>query len=284
MPIRNRKMKWRFTLVCFLYLFILARGFTQRERSIRRLVNIELLHVDINIALPVKIRMFAVRKKAVKQHPLPLQAKLSFGLRMCCCFCISALIISLSGDVEINPGPGSQGQVAFSSIANKNINLSSMKCGLLNTRSVCNKLNSFHQLVFSNDFDVFAVTETWLGPHIGDSEILTNLPYTCYRNDRHDGRKAGGVLLIIKNNFVSCRRLDLEAELEMVVVEIELKDAPNVLVAAFYKPPERSSNFVNEFSSFLHKVDILRTNKKLVILGDFNFPKINWPSPCFVHK
>ncbi|XP_028399956.1 uncharacterized protein LOC114523279 [Dendronephthya gigantea] len=86
---------------------------------------------------------------------------------------------------------------------------------------------------------------------------------------------------MVKNSLISCRRLDLEVELEMIVVEIELADAPNVIFATFYRPPECSLNFVSGFSSFLQKVDILHSNNKIVILGDFNFPTINWSSPCF---
>ena len=154
-----------------------------------------------------------------------------------------------------------------------------MKCGSMNARSVCSKLVSLHQLVLSNDFDVFAVTETRLRPNIRDSELLADTSYTCYRNDRHDGRRAGGVLLLFKNNLVSCRRMDLDVDLEMVVDEIELRNAPNVFFATFYRPQECSPNFINEFSSFLHKVDIVSSKKKIVILGDFKFPNMNWSSP-----
>ena len=78
-----------------------------------------------------------------------------------------------------------------------------MKCGLLNTRSVRSKLTDFHLLLASNNLDSFTVAELWLTSDdltatdkltgISYVELLADLPYTCYRTDRADGRKGGGV-------------------------------------------------------------------------------------------
>ena len=109
-----------------------------------------------------------------------------------------------------------------------------------------------------NNFDVFAITETWLGSHIYDGELFPDLPYTCYRKDRDDGRRAGGVLLAVKSNLISHRRVDLEVDLEIIVVEIVSNDAPNVLFTNFYRPPDCSRNVVEKFASFLNKPLLIR--------------------------
>ena len=92
---------------------------------------------------------------------------------------------------------------------------------------------------------------------------------------------AKALVMAVKSNLIPRRRVDLEEGLKMIVVEVECHDAPNLLFANFYRPPDCSRNFVDKFASFLNKSEIARSNRKLVLVGDFNFPKINWPTPCF---
>ena len=102
--------------------------------------------------------------------------------------------------------------------------------------------------------NLFAVTESWLTSEdssateklagISDTELLADLPYTCYRTDRADGRKGGGVLLVVKNSCMTSRRCDLErATLEMVVIEIQSANNTNVIAAVFYRPPDSIDRF-----------------------------------------
>lgn len=191
----------------------------------------------------------------------------------------STLMLSC-GDLESNPGPREPNDSRKTRGKSKSTaTINSLKCGLLNTRSVRNKLADVQLLMTSNDLDVFAVTESWLTSDISDAELLAGLPYSCYRNDRADGRKGGGVLVAVKNSCIASRRCDLERKnLEMVVTEIQSANSSNLIVAVFYRPPDSSPNFFDEFEAFLHSVDTLNSNKKLVILGDFNLPKIDWPN------
>ena len=69
--------------------------------------------------------------------------------------CFHRLRLVLSGDVQLNPGP----TASSSSCITKN---SKLKCVLLNSRSLCNKIVEFQGLVYGNNLDVVAVTETWL--------------------------------------------------------------------------------------------------------------------------
>ena len=77
---------------------------------------------------------------------------------------INLLLISLlllSGDVEINPGPG-----GTSNIANENI-LSIFHC---NIRSLRNKLNYITDII--EEFDIVFFTETHLDNQVLDSDII----------------------------------------------------------------------------------------------------------------
>ena len=52
--------------------------------------------------------------------------------------------------------------------------------------------------------------------------------------------------------------------------------ALTVAAAVFYRPPDSSDRFFDEFEAFLNSVETTEGNKKLLILGDFNLPKIDW--------
>jgi hypothetical protein len=113
------------------------------------------------------------------------------------------LYLAMAGDIELNPGPET---------------FKDIKCILLNARSlksfqqtttntgndkVC-KLVAFKNLVYGGDYDIIAVTETWLNSSIKDDEIL-RYGYKIYRHNRI-GRVGGGVLLAVKDSIVLKRR------------------------------------------------------------------------------
>ena len=78
------------------------------------------------------------------------------------------------------------------------------------------QLNSFQSYIYSTDFSLIAITETWLSNNILDGEVLpTN--YTIYRNDRVS--RGGGVLLAVKHDLPSVQLL-LSSEIESITVEI----------------------------------------------------------------
>ena len=70
----------------------------------------------------------------------------------------------------------------------------------MNTKSIVNKLNHFHSLIYSKDYDIIAITETWLSDNILDQEIIPT-GYTIYRNDRSS--RGGGVMLAVKHSIPS---------------------------------------------------------------------------------
>lgn len=97
---------------------------------------------------------------------------------------------------------------------------SMISCCYLNTRSLVNKLSIFQSYIYSSDFDVICLTETWLSESIFDQEILP-INYNIYRKDRHSG--GGGVLIAIKDTFpVSVFSLNLPNNApEAIVVPLQ---------------------------------------------------------------
>ena len=180
------------------------------------------------------------------------------------------LKLSLSMDVQPNPGPG---------IPRKNATL---RCFLQNARSLkgetrdsprrC-KLQDFQELLYGNRLDLIAVTETWLTYDISDGEILSN-GYQIFRNDRRD-RKGGGTLLAI-NNSLSATRIDTLGPisiLDYVAARLCLKNDRKLIVIVIYRPPDSPADWINSFQDLM---DSFGNDSNVLILGDFNMPNINW--------
>ena len=72
--------------------------------------------------------------------------------------------------------------------------------GYCNSRSIINKISLLFSLIYSVDYDIFLITETWLHGSIYDKEISPN-GYNIYRFDRSS--RGGGVLIFVKSSLPS---------------------------------------------------------------------------------
>lgn len=62
----------------------------------------------------------------------------------------------------------------------------------------------------------------------------------------------------------------------MVAIEIVQKDSPKFIVSAFYRlPNSKFQTFITDFNNFFAKSS-QSSSTKLLVLGDFNFPTIDW--------
>lgn len=80
------------------------------------------------------------------------------------------------------------------------------------------------------------------------------------------------------------RRADLETQEESVWLEVGLTRGEKLLIGAFYIPPDVSPTEFNRTLISIENVANAHSNHKLIILGDFNTPGINWNSLSFDHK
>ena len=126
---------------------------------------------------------------------------------------------------------------------------------------------------------VIAITETWLKGYITDAQVSIT-GYNVYRSDR-DIRLGGGCLLYIHDrlivNDVSYYK---DIENNMVCCYIE---SNHTLFVSIYRPPDADrSRFLSLLRSLQQKIDAISENSRmpdLHILGDFNFPEVDWKSP-----
>jgi len=119
-----------------------------------------------------------------------------------------------------------------------------------------------------------ALTETWLKPHIEDSQIA--IPgYNILRSDRTT-RKGGGTALYIQEDLVVTKSKTFDDNYcEVVTCSI---DSIKTVISCLYRPPDASDR---SFFNALRSIDEFCEENTddsydLMITGDFNFPHISW--------
>ena len=150
----------------------------------------------------------------------------------------SYLLLLLSGDVELNPGPLSAdlSSSTDSSFSYMNVSVFENNFSLVhyNVQSLLHKIGQI-ELELSN-FDVIALSETWLSPAIKDDDIKLANFQDPFRKDRHINNY-GGVIVYVRENIPCKRRRDLELQgLESIWLELKLKSKV-VLFGLFYRSP-----------------------------------------------
>ena len=160
-----------------------------------------------------------------------------------------------------------------------NHKLGSLKGILINARSINNKLSNLKALLHIEKPDLLAVTETWLSDFVLDAEL--QVPgYNFFRKDRK-GRRGGGVLLFIKDDLKVEHLENFSAnEVESIWCLLKLNNISTRL-GLFYRPPsynaEQDKMLFDEIRSHLNF-------KNTIIMGDFNFPCIDWKALTSTHQ
>lgn len=143
-------------------------------------------------------------------------------------------------------------------------------------RSLINKRDALTPIIDSCAADVVALTETWLTDKIYSEELFhCDKNYVVYRRDR-DLKPGGGVLIAVADNIVSAR-IALTTSLELVCVRAVI-DHQNTLICACYRPPNAPTTFCDELHDVLNFLVSEFPHSPLLLLGDFNFPRISWAS------
>lgn len=142
-----------------------------------------------------------------------------------------------------------------------------------NVRGLRSKTTDFRLNILECDWDIIALTETWLNDSIHNAELFPN-EYQVYRRDRCQNRtgmsRGGGVLIAVSGNIKIHRLNNLETEGENLWVKLEFPNKNTVIICVVYFPP---NSHLNYYSNFFGKLETFQIkNEKLLILGDFNLP------------
>jgi exonuclease III len=182
------------------------------------------------------------------------------------------LCILLAGDVATNPGPtsDSQSRDGFKILY---LNARSLKAFVHppgNTSPKVFKISLFQDLVYSGNYDVVCVCETWLNNSVLSSEIIPNYG-TVFRRDR-TGRIGGGVLVAIKSGIQVTRRHDLETDnTELIVTELFKSNSKPVILYTFYRPPDSTPDVLQSLNNSLQRN---QESSRIVMIGHFNLPSV----------
>ena len=106
-------------------------------------------------------------------------------------------LLLVCGDISSHPGPDGRGETIHGTKHPYfQLNEKGLKLCHLNVRSLPRHFEEIKMLMLMNDFDLFAMSETWLSSTWTDPELAID-NYTIYRYDRNDA-KGGGVAIYIK--------------------------------------------------------------------------------------
>ncbi|XP_026055013.1 uncharacterized protein LOC113108674 [Carassius auratus] len=145
--------------------------------------------------------------------------------------------------------------------------ITSIKMGLLNARSISNKAFILNDFMMSCSLDFFFITETWLNP--GDQMALGELtPPGCDSlNSPRTAGRGGGVATVFRNTF-KCRLLSTQIYSSFEVQLLKIDTLDSFFCALVYRPPKWNKDFIQQFSDFLS--GLMSRCDKLLVLGDFN--------------
>lgn len=153
-----------------------------------------------------------------------------------------------------------------------------LTCYYQNVRGLNTKVTEFYSSVSECEFDVIALSETWLHCDVSSSELFPDSYVVC-RKDRKFQRLnqqcGGGVLLAFKSHIksevldVSLFDMNFPA-IDFLAVKCSI-NFYSFFILALYIPPSISINEFELFFEFLEQFEILQA-KNIVLLGDLNAP------------
>ncbi len=152
-----------------------------------------------------------------------------------------------------------------------------MRVGYINAGSVNNKTIFLHDYIYSHDYDIFAICETWFTAATSQTSINALLPpgYAIHHIDRHDDERGGGVALVYKQHMpiTLCPNTRL-SEFEFLQCTMTINNRRTDIFVVYRPPPSPRNNltalgFLDQWSDFLAHHTLAKS--EILILGDVNF-------------
>lgn len=141
------------------------------------------------------------------------------------------------------------------------------------------KLKSIFSSSLGLNYDAIFLTETWLDKSILDNEILCS-SYQTFRVDRShltSSKKSGGGVLIAIKNCYNSKIIALPSTCVEMVCVTTLLNGFHLFTVCIYIPPKMSSELYDQCTvNIKYIVSVMKPNDRLVLIGDFNLPDIEW--------
>ena len=141
-----------------------------------------------------------------------------------------------------------------------------------NVCSLFPKLDSVSTILdLLGKFDLICLSETWLTNVTVD--LIDVKPYKSYHMIRGDGRRGGGVSILVNENYES--KLLTEISCSLVCIEsifVEYKRGnKNIIVGSIYRPPGTDSeDFLSNLNRILTHLSTINSSCN-ILCGDFNY-------------
>jgi hypothetical protein len=156
-----------------------------------------------------------------------------------------------------------------------------LRCTLFNARSLSNKWPEFHKLLYTGNFEIILVTETWLNVNIPKGFVDPENQFHVLRNDRTHG-KGGGVCAVVSKSLdvIEIPIYQYFPNLEVCCFDVFLNETRCRLFNVYRRPAfdpecvEYMVQLINCFTKFAN------TKGPCIIAGDLNCPGIDWMKLC----
>ena len=173
------------------------------------------------------------------------------------------LLLLLSGDISLNPGPPHNNQLQPQNEWSV-FNSRGLHFIHLNINSLLPKIDELRNIAKLSNAAVIGIGESKLDDSVLSSEIHID-NYNTFRCDRN--RHGGGVVCYIRNDLSYDVKSFFPPEIENIFFEILLPNTKTIIVRIIYRPPSQSE-FLEIINTQFNKLDI--NNNEIYILGDFN--------------
>ncbi|KAL3876718.1 hypothetical protein ACJMK2_034520 [Sinanodonta woodiana] len=156
---------------------------------------------------------------------------------------------------------------------------------VINFQSITNKGTELYNIIASSLPDIIIGTESHLDPNYNSAEILPHgIPpehqYNTYRKDRKEliNKNGGGVIILVRPNIKADECNDINTDYEIKWIKIQGNPKDQILVGAYYRPPDSDQKPTEELQKSLSKIKTNSNykNAKIFLGGDFNLGNIDW--------
>ena len=148
---------------------------------------------------------------------------------------------------------------------------------LLNARSVKNKASEIAELITDSDYDICAITETWLTSGEKDNIVRDDLTPSGYALiDVPRTKTRGGGVGIVYKSSLKVKKQKVTGLMSFEATEVLISSSKDIIrLAVIYRPPTGSktgqptTTFLEEFNNYIDQH--ATTTGQLLVVGDFNF-------------
>lgn len=153
-----------------------------------------------------------------------------------------------------------------------------INCYYQNVRGLNTKINEFYNNVSLLDYDLLAISETWLQNSVNDCEVINN-NYVLFRADRKleetNKSRGGGTMLAVKSCFSASKvNINLDNPLiDLICIKINF-NVKQLYVFVIYVPPSTSNEAYDELFNAIQEIHIVN-DSNVIILGDLNIADLN---------